>query len=206
MKKVILASFLVFTSLIMHAQDQKWSVEANYPLNISDNLRFGELNGVVDFGIKYRFVQLGAVNIGAGLNAAFLKNHDEWTYGSQEDVDVVNDYKVKKLLIQTKVFAELAIPGLAKLKPQIALGYTIVKDDYYYKSGSNTEVDDNSTDGGLNLNLGLSYDISKRFFLQIQYDYININKKGDTVINGETFRYDYDDNGSLIKAGVGFRF
>ena len=73
MKKVILASFLVFASFIVHAQDQKWSIEANYPLNVSNNLRFGELNGVVDFGIKYRFVQLGAVNIGAGLNAAFLK-------------------------------------------------------------------------------------------------------------------------------------
>ncbi|WP_116771689.1 outer membrane protein [Maribacter litoralis] len=206
MKRLLLTSFLVLTSIITNAQDQKWSVEANYPLNVSDDLGFSELNGVVDLGIKYRFVELGAVNIGVGISAAYLKNQDEWTYFDQENVNVNNDYKVKKLLIQPKVFAELAIPGFAKLKPQIALGYSIVKDDYYYKSGNNSEVDNNSTDGGLNLNLGLSYDISNRFFIQIQYDYLNVNVNGDTVINGETFSYNYDENGSLIKAGVGFRF
>ncbi|WP_324024636.1 outer membrane beta-barrel protein [Maribacter sp. BPC-D8] len=206
MKRLLLTSFLVFTAIVLHAQDQKWSVEANYPLILSNNTTPIELNGVLDLGIKYRFVEFGAFKLGASLNASFLKNYDNFTYGSEQGNNVEFDYKAKQFLFQPKIFAEIAIPGLAKLKPQIGLGYAIVVDDSYLKDGGGVQVDESITDSGLNLNLGISYDLSSRFFIQVQYDFLNINRKGENTRNNQTYTYDFNEKIGLIKAGVGFRF
>ena len=190
MNKVILASFLVFASFIVHAQDQKWSIEANYPLVANSNLQ-NDFNGVLDLGIKYRFANLGPVILGAGFNAAYLKNFDSFTYGGPGFQDQEFDYKAKQFLFQTKIFAEVAIPGLAKLKPQI---------------GVDVQTDDSNTDGGLNLNFGISYDLSDKFFIQVQYDFLNVHRKGENTRDNQTFTYDFNEKIGLIKTGVGFRF
>ena len=205
MNKVILASFLVFASFIVHAQDQKWSIEANYPLVANSNLQ-NDFNGVLDLGIKYRFANLGPVILGAGFNAAYLKNFDSFTYGGPGFQDQEFDYKAKQFLFQTKIFAEVAIPGLAKLKPQIGVGYAKVIDNVYLKDGVDVQTDDSNTDGGLNLNFGISYDLSDKFFIQVQYDFLNVHRKGENTRDNQTFTYDFNEKIGLIKAGVGFRF
>ena len=205
MNKVILASFLVFASFIVRAQDQKWSIEANYPLVANSNLQ-NDFNGVLDLGIKYRFANLGPVILGAGFNAAYLKNFDSFTYGGPGFQDQEFDYKAKQFLFQTKIFAEVAIPGLAKLKPQIGVGYAKVIDDVYLKDGVDVQTDDSNTDGGLNLNFGISYDLSDKFFIQVQYDFLNVHRKGENTRDNQTFTYDFNEKIGLIKAGVGFRF
>ncbi|WP_282112457.1 outer membrane protein [Maribacter stanieri] len=205
MNKVILASFLVFASFIVHAQDQKWSIEANYPLVANSNLQ-NDLNGVVDLGIKYRFANVGPVILGVGFNAAYLKNFDSFTYGGPGFQDQEFDYKAKQFLFQPKIFAEVAIPGLAKLKPQIGVGYAKVIDNVYLKDGVDVQTDDSNTDGGLNLNFGISYDLSDKFFIQVQYDFLNVHRKGENTRDNQTFTYDFNEKIGLIKAGVGFRF
>lgn len=87
-------------------------------------------------------------------------------------------------MVQPKIVAELPIPGASKLRPQVAIGYTIVVDDTYFKNDGNVEFDATEAVGALNLNLGLSYDISSRLFVQIQYDYLNIARKGKTTLVG----------------------
>ena len=206
MKKTLLTFVLALVTFILHAQDQKWSVEANYPLNVTNGSGFGEKDGILDLGIKYRFVALGLVKVGAGVNTSFLINNSNFIYGSQENPSVEFDYKSNSLLIQPKIFAELSLPGFPKLKPQVGLGYSLIIDDAYFKDGDNVIFDESDTDGGLNLNLGLSYDISKRLFIQIQYDYFNIYRKGETNIDDVTVPYDFKENTGLLKAGVGFRF
>ncbi|WP_282178857.1 outer membrane beta-barrel protein [Maribacter stanieri] len=205
MNKVILASFLVFSSFIVHAQDQKWSVEANYPLVANSNLQ-NDFNGVLDLGIKYRFANLGPVILGVGFNAAYLKNFNKFTYGSASGQDLESDYKAKQFLLQPKLFAELPIPGLSALRPQIGIGYSFSIVDIYYDNGDQFFSDNTNTEGGLNLNLGLSYDISQRFFVQVQYDYINLNLEGESEINGQTSTYDFKEKTGFLKPGVGFRF
>lgn len=203
----MLTSVLVFATYFLHAQDQKWSVEANYPLNVtSDNSNFGDLNGVIDLGLAYKFLELGPLQIGAGLNASFFKNYDNFTYGGINGINIESDYKAKTFLFQPKLFAEVAIPGIPKLKPKLGIGYSILLDDVYYKNDQTITFDGNDTNGGLNLNLGLSYDLSDRFFLQVQYDYINIARKGETTINGQSYPYDFKEDAGILKAGVGFRF
>ena len=205
MKQFFITSAFVFISLFSFAQDQKWSVEANYPLNLTSGLGMGETNGVIDLGVKYRFLDIGPVQIGAGLNTSFLKNFDSFTYGSVSgDQEFI--YKNKNFLLQPKMFGEITIPGMPNLKSQLAIGYTVLIDDIYYKDGNVINADTSQTDGGLNLNLGLSYDITRRFFVQIQYDYIRLNRKGTSIYNGQSYPYDFNENVSLLKAGVGFRF
>ena len=189
----------------MHAQDQKWSIEANYPLVANSNLQ-NDFNGVLDLGIKYRFANLGPVILGAGFNAAYLKNFDNFTYGSASGQDLVSDYKAKQFLLQPKLFAELPILGLSAFRPQIGIGYTFSTVDIYYDNGDQFIVDDTNTEGGLNLNVGLSYYISKRFFVQVQYDYLNVKYKGESEINGQTSNFDFNEKTGFLKAGVGFRF
>lgn len=205
MKRLLLTSFLAFTCIVLHAQDQKWSVEANYPFVANSNMQ-NDFNGVVDLGIKYRFTNLGPVILGAGFNAAYLKNFDKFTYGSASGQDLVSDYKAKQFLLQPKLFAELPIPGLSALRPQIGIGYSFSIVDIYYDNGDQFFSDNTNTEGGLNLNLGLSYDISQRFFVQVQYDYINLNLEGESEINGQTSTYDFKEKTGFLKAGVGFRF
>ncbi|WP_299602534.1 hypothetical protein [uncultured Aquimarina sp.] len=57
-----------------------------------------------------------------------------------------------------------------------------------------------STEGGLNLNLGIAYDITKKIFAQVQYDFSSIsapNDIPDTSFNTQI---------QLLKIGVGYRF
>lgn len=208
MKRFLLVMFLVMFTFCVSAQNKKWSVEANYPLNLVDGSASGinNLDGILDLGLKYRFMELGPVNLGMGISTSFLKRTDNFNFGNQSNNDLEFVYKAKTYLLQPKLFIELPIPGLTKLKPQFAIGYSIIFDDVYYDNGETPVFDDSETDGALNLNLGLSYDISSRIFIQLQYDYLNIARKGESNFNGESFPYDFKENGNILKGGVGFRF
>ncbi|WP_419213322.1 outer membrane protein [Maribacter sp. X9] len=208
MKRLLLISALTLSTYFLHSQDQKWSLEANYPLNLVDGSASGinNLNGILDLGLKYRFIELGPVNLGMGLNTSFLKKNNNFTFGTPDSNDLGYDYKAKTYLLQPKLFMEMPIPGLTKLKPQLGIGYSVVFDDTYFKDGETVVFDNSETDGALNLNLGLSYDISSRIFIQIQYDYLNIARKGESVFNEQSYTYDFKENANILKAGVGFRF
>ncbi|WP_291869860.1 hypothetical protein [Maribacter sp.] len=83
----------------------------------------------------------------------------------------------------------------------MGLGYSVISSKteglYFGQNQKSTGSED-----GVNLNLGLSYDISKRFFLQVQYDYVrtkdDYNYLGNTIVIKQNLEY--------LKAGVGFRF
>ncbi|WP_276168536.1 outer membrane protein [Zobellia alginiliquefaciens] len=184
-----------FLSVSVLAQDQKWSVEANYPLSVGDELG-NDAPGIIDLGVKYRFLDLSIVKIGAGINAGvFKKNIDDQVSPTNTDFDETN------WLIQPKVFAEFNIPALTKLHPSIGLGYSIIESKYEgLVSGESYK--NTVSSGGLNVNLGLAYDITDRFFLQVQYDYISVK---------DTYEYDgtnvgVDYNLGYLKFGAGFRF
>jgi opacity protein-like surface antigen len=109
------------------------------------------------------------------------------------------DYLVTAYLIQPKVFTELTIPFVEKLHPFIGLGYTFVS---LQLSGSNNGVDvseESDTLSGLGFNVGLAYDISKKVFVQAQYDFTKLNVDNIPDVK-------YNTNVNLLKLGIGFRF
>ena len=196
MKKLSFLAILMFLcSVSLVAQDKKWSVEANFPISVGDELG-NDAPGIVDVGLKYRFLDFNIVKIGAGLNVGVFKDNIK----SYTDFELY-DFDKTNWVIQPKVFAEFSIPGIKKLHPSIGLGYSVISSKteglYFGQNQKSTGSED-----GVNLNLGLSYDISKRFFLQVQYDYVrtkdDYNYLGNTIVIKQNLEY--------LKAGVGFRF
>ena len=72
-------------------------------------------------------------------------------------------------------------------------GYTILYLKGFYS---------NSYHHGLQLNAGLSYDIRKRLFLKIQYDFINFKDEKEKTLEWANKKGDIN----VIKLGIGFRF
>jgi opacity protein-like surface antigen len=195
MIKKLLLGFLFFISVYTFAQqDKKWSVEANYSIIPADGL--GGADDIFELGIKYRFTDFNFFNLGLSLNGGF----------SNEKFDIPNvEGKLNTYYLQPRIFSEISIPGINRLRPNISLGYSLVNEDSSVISMGD-DFSGNSTNGGFNINLGLMYDISDQFFIQAQYDFINLNIKDEIDFEGETIQRDFTEKLNNIKLGIGFRF
>ncbi len=185
MKARLLILFSIFVITCSFSQEKKWNVEVNYTVIPEEG--FGGDRNFLDTGIKYRFVKLGVFDVGFGVNGGF------WT-ANIENTGFENR-RDKQYLIQPRFFTELQIPGLNKLRPSLGLGYSFVNtvSDFTFSNGNGGS--NSSWDQGINFNLGLSYDFSKRFFLQAQYDFIDLTP--DDGLLGDI---------NNIRLGLGFRF
>ncbi|MDC6390840.1 outer membrane beta-barrel protein [Maribacter sp. PR1] len=196
MKQLFITSAFVLLSLLSYSQDQKWSVEANYPIQLIKDRSDPKL--AFDTSLKYRFLNTDLVHLGLDFNIGF----ERYKPGVNND----DTFKFTNYILQPKVFAEFDLPFVPKLHPVVGLGYSVF---FYEQSGSISGVQlnsDNNSDGGFNLELGVTYDISKRFFIQAKYDYIRLHNKGVSTIDGESFSYNFTDNIDRLKVGVGLRF
>lgn len=181
----LLLGLLFLVSLTAFAQDKKWSVEANYPISIAGDLG-NDAPGIIDLGIKYRFVDLSFATIGFGVSSAvFTKN------ANLTEITEINE---THWLVQPKVFSEFKLPGLAKLRPSLGVGVTFINSSF---DGNLNGVgfDNSGNDTAFNVNAGLSYDITKNLFVHGQYDYIDY----ETTV-------DQKDYLGFLKFGLGFRF
>ncbi len=193
--KLLLITVLLF-SINSIAQDlnYKWSVEANYTVVPEEG--FGGDYNIIEVGLKYRFVDLGFLQLGFGVNGGFAnKNFDEASI----------DGRNNRYYIQPRLFSEFKIPGIERLRTGIGLGYSILNEDTSVIS-IGEDVSGNTTNGGFNFNLGVTYDITDRFFVQVQYDFINLNVRDEFIFQGEVIKPDFQEKLNNIKIGVGFRF
>jgi opacity protein-like surface antigen len=192
MKQKLLLSFLLILSIKSFSQDSKLSVEMHYPIPIDQNFIGKNYNGIIDIGAKYRFYEIPNIHIGASINGGILVNKTNDNNGNQ-------DFAVKSYLIQPKIFAELKIESISKLHPFVGLGYSFMVFD---TSGTNNGFDvsgSNEKEGGINVNFGISYDITKKIFIDIQYDYVKLK------VDKETPNTTFNTNVNLLKVGLGFR-
>ena len=192
MKQKLLLTLLLIFTIKTFSQDSKFSLEANFPIPIGDNFLGENYGGIIDIGAKYRFTELKILNIGASINGGFLKN-------SKADRD--NMFDVNVYPIQPRIFAEINIESVSKLHPLIGLGYSFL----IFKAKSNginpdfLESNIDRTEDGINLNFGLSYDITNKLFLQAQYDFVKIGVDNDVP------DIKYNTNINILKFGLGFR-
>jgi len=192
MKQTLFFLTIVFFSINALAQDQKWSLEASYPIFIGNKI--GNDNpGIGDLGIKYRFLNFDFVQIGVGLNVSLFKDRIQGF-----TIPETMDFKEKNWIFQPKIFAEFHIPSMPRLHPSIGLGYTQI--DSRFRNNTPANMSSFSVvEDGFNLSLGLSYDISKKVFILVQYD----------VIFSKTSNMDFTrsaNNYGILKFGLGFRF
>ena len=195
MKIKLLTIILFAISIKSYSQNSKFSFEANFPIAIGDNFLGQNYNGLVDLGARYRFSENEIVDIGASINFGFFQN----TKSDATDLNQLFDVKI--FPIQPRIFAEFNIPNLEKLHPQIGLGYSIVIYNADWSENRDADlpanIDDNES--GFNLNIGLSYDLTNKLFIQAQYDFIKIG-----VENGFPDT-SYNTNINILKFGIGYR-
>lgn len=191
----LLLGLLFLVSLTAFAQDKKWSVEANYPIGLDTNYSIDD--GTFDAAVRYRFINTPIAQLGIDVNGGINIHRPT---GFDSDAFDTNTY-----FFQPKVFAEFNLPFLSKLRPSVGAGYSIVNFDYKGSAFASMQNNDN-THGGFNFDLGLSYDITKRFFLQTKYDFIALKIKGTTTGNGVPVDFTLDENIKRFKVGIGFRF
>lgn len=192
--RLIAIVFILFT-IKSFSQGSKFSIEANFPIPIGDNFLGKNYKGIVDIGAKYRFLQNDVLNLGASVNFGYVQN----TKSGATDLNQLFDVKI--FPIQPRIFAEFNIPNLESLHPQIGLGYSVLvynaKVDGINTSTLPADIDDNES--GFNLNIGLSYDLTNKFFLQAQYDFIKIGVED----NVPDIKYNTKIN--ILKFGIGYR-
>jgi opacity protein-like surface antigen len=188
--KVFLILVLVCV-LNSFSQNEKFSLEVNYPLTIDNNFIGERSYGVIDLGVKYKIKNLNVINLGLGINGGVLIDNTNQANFPQDFLRTI-------YTVQPKVFGEFNLNGITKLHPFVAVGYSFV---IIQLSGSNNGVDvSNMSDtlGGLGLGLGVSYDILPKIFIQAQYDYSKVDSGNSPDIS-------YNTNFSLLKLGIGIR-
>ena len=186
---------LMFFTIKSFSQDSKFSIDANYPIAIGNNFLGQNYNGLVDLGAKYKFSDNKIVDIGASINFGFFQN-------TKSGATALNQlFDVKVFPIQARIFAEFNIQNLKKLHPQIGLGYSIIIYDAVWRENTiadlPADIDDN--ENGFNYNIGLSYDLTNKLFLQAQYDFIKIGVE-DGIPDKS-----YNTNINILKFGIGYR-
>ncbi len=195
MRQKLLLIFLLTVTIKTFSQDSKFSIEANYPIAIGDNFLGQNYNGLLDFGAKYRFSENEIVIIGASINFGFFQN----TKSGATDLNQLFDVKI--FPIQPRIFAEFIIPKLEKFHPQIGIGYSIViyNADWAENRAANLPADLDDSESGFNFNVGIAYDLSEKFFIQGQYDFVKIGVE-DGVPD-----LSYNTNINILKFGIGLR-
>lgn len=197
-KITLILILLISTNLL--SQNSKFSIEVNFPILI-DNNHYGEnYNGIIDLGLEYRisnfgFMNLGFMNLGFALNTSLFNT----SYTINPDITTI-DVKENIYFIRPKVFSEFIFKSNEKIHPKIGIGYTFMESKVSVKSSDFPNESESYSDNGLNLNLGIAYDITNKIFIQAQYDYIK--KK----ISKEVPDYKYYSNINFLNIGLGYRF
>lgn len=192
MKKIL--SFLLLFSALQTFSQEKASIELNFPIPTGDNF-MGNYKGVLDVGFKYRFADKQDFAFGVSLNANYLT----YTF-NHPDIS----FKTKNYNFQPRVFAELKLKGAPRFHPALGLGYTFMQ--FSSKGSAMTPEDPFNMDqseslSGLNYNISFSFDFTKKFYGQAQYDGIKIGSTPDGVPDTK-----YNTTAAFIKLGVGYRF
>jgi outer membrane autotransporter protein len=188
MKKFILIISLIFVQ-ISQAQLKRFSVDFSYPYSLDKDFLSENYNGWIDVGLKYRLIKTPVINIGIAFNGSLFKANEYYKI-NPKNIDASSYF------MQPKIFLELNMKQLSKLRPYISAGYAynLFQNDIQ-ENGNDITITINKQ--GIILNTGVSYDFSNWFYLHIQYDFLKLKSINNPEI--ETI------NSNILKAGIGFR-
>jgi opacity protein-like surface antigen len=195
MKIKILLLFLLFSSFAF-SQTSKFSIEAGYPLPIDNNFLGDHFKGIADVGLKYRIKNLQVINIGLSLNGSMFTYSDSGYFPA---FDENLSFKTTLYMIQPRFYTELNLKKVIKIHPFIGLGYSFLLADRKFDSQSQIP-NDSINQSGININIGISYDVFSKVYLFTSYDYITLSN-----IDSGVPKTTYNTKVNLLKIGVGIR-
>lgn len=179
----------------LFSQDSKISLEANFPISLGNNFFGKDYNGIVDIGAKYRIVNISNLNLGISVNGSYFKKKAERyiPFYPGDFQDPYDASEITNFTILPRVYAELTLESLPKLRPFVGLGYGFL----IFNTASRGVTSSSSvTLNGLNGNAGAYYLLTTSLYAQLQYDYI---KLFDENVLGQSDA----NNVSIIKFGLG---
>ena len=147
--------------------------------------------GIIDIGADYEIGNLNIINLGVSLNSGILESNSKQASGFKE-------FKVTTYVIQPRLFGELDLESISRFHPSVGLGYTFMVFDAYVVDNGFNISDEIDTQSGFNLNLGFSYDVTDKIFVQTQYDFIKLIEKDVPNIK-------FNTNVNIVKIGAGYR-
>lgn len=188
----LLLSCVMLSSVFLYSQQSNWSVEVNFPYTFGDNFVDEGYNGILDAGLNYRIKEFTAFDLGASANVGFFTRDDSRFSNTNQEINGT------AILIQPRVFASFKIASLPQWHPMVGLGYSIFAFNINDQNFNGANFQQNASDSGANLNLGIAYDVSEKLFFQLQYDYIRLTARDviDTPFNR---------NVNILKLGIGYR-
>lgn len=190
MNKLLLISLLLIAfNGQCFSQDGKISLALSHPLPMGENFLADNYKGLLDLGLKYRFVHAKVLQMGLSVNAGLY------------EANTINTVSVDVFMwaVQPRLYASLNLP-VTNLHPSVGIGYSFLNFDTTSANDIFPEVNYNDTRQGLNLNATLSYDFFRFLFVTAQYDLIFLKKKDDIL------DIDYNNNLGILKFGLGVRF
>jgi len=195
MKKTLFI-LLTFYCVTAFSQTQHFTFGINYPIPIGDNYITKNYNGIVDAEIKYFPYKLKNLKMGVSAEIGLLTSNNDYMNVIGQRYPGLTSLTL--LMIKPGLTAE---KEFGRFVPYAGVGYTFLN----FTTNGITEneffqtTDYNSADG-LNLNLGLKYNLFKHYFVNANIDYIRLR------IEGEMPNISYNRDIFLLKAGVGYRF
>ena len=187
MKNYLLFILLFVLATRVHGQDHKIDVSVNYPVPFGNNFVGVQYTSVVDIGAGYRFDESGQLSFGVSFNGSMLFN------------DANPDVTVNTFLLQPRLFCELKLEEAEKFHPSIGIGYSVMVFDVVGTSNG-FDVSGSGSQSGINLNLGLSVDLTARLFARLQYDFIKLSTPEGIPSTP------FNSNINILKPGIGYRF
>jgi len=195
MKKTLFI-LLTFYCATTFSQTQHFTLGVNYPIPIGNNFITNYYNGIADVEIKYFPYKLKNLNLGASVEIGLLTTNND--YMDKIGSNIPGLTSVTLLMIKPGLAAEMEF---GRFVPYAGVGYT------FFNSMTNGMIekeyiqpDEYNYADGLNLNLGLKYNLFQHFFVNINLDYIRyqmVLEIPDISFYKDIF---------LLKAGVGYRF
>jgi hypothetical protein len=193
MKRFLFLVLCYFTINTSFSQESNVSVELNLPVLLGQNFYADNYTGVFDIGATYEFVKLNTTKIGTSLNVSFLRD---------SNIGRNSQFDLRLYVIEPKIHTTFTMPSNEKLHFKTGLGYSLfVFDLVQNENTTQFNFNENTTDNknGVAINLGLIYDLGKKFYAEIQYDFVKLFVDENVIANA------YNTNLNIFKIGVGIR-
>ncbi|QLG46782.1 outer membrane protein [Costertonia aggregata] len=189
MKLNLLIIAVTLISIKVYSQNSNFSIDLHYPVPIDNNFVGENFNGIVGLGADYHFLEFDPAKVGISLNGGLLTDNNQSGPGNSTLV-----------ILQPRAVAELDLTSNGKIRPYIGIGYSFL---FFKADGLDSNQEGVSrisdTESGLNINGGVSFNFTDRFFIKVQYDYIYLSP-------GEAQDIKFNTRVNIFKAGFGFRF
>ena len=192
-KKHLLILLFVFIIGKNFSQESNVSLDVNLPVLLGKNFYADNYTGVFDVGGSYDFTELKTTKIGTSLNVSFLRD---------ANVGRNSLFDLRLYVIEPKVNATFVIPSNENLHFKTGLGYSLfIFDLVQNENTTQFDFNENTTDNksGITLNLGIIYDFTNKFYVEMQYDFVKLFADENVIANA------YNTNLNILKIGVGIR-